>query len=65
MSFEYIAKRYGKRFHRGQRVVCGERELKGAVTSATHHVFVRLDGNRQPLPYHPSEVNPEEVGDGT
>ena len=66
MSFDYITQCYGLRFHRGQRVVCGDRKKTGTVTSATHHVHVRLDGQKHTLPYHPSDVKPiEENGDGT
>jgi len=56
MSFEYILNHYKKSLRRGQRVrVFG---MLGVVTSATNHVYVRVDGQRHASPYHPDDVTP-------
>lgn len=55
--FDYIASRYGKRFHRGQEVLAlGE---PGKVTDADHYVHVRLDRLKHSKPYHPDDVQPK------
>jgi hypothetical protein len=56
-QFDYIAKTYGKTFKRGQKVVALGKP--GTVTSATHYVMVRLDGQKATHPYHPDDVNPQ------
>lgn len=56
MSFEYIKQAYGKKFQKGQIVLaCGS---LGVVEKATHHVFVRLSGEKRASPYHPGDVEP-------
>jgi len=40
-QFDYIAKTYGKRFHRGQRVMAYGKP--GNVTSADQYVHVRIE----------------------
>ena len=57
MSFEYIEQTYGKRFFKGQFVVCGGKTL-GVVTKATHYVFVRPEGQKHADPWHPNDVKP-------
>jgi hypothetical protein len=42
----------------GLRVCAGGKP--GVVTSATHYVFVRLDGMNHARPYHPDDVLPLE-----
>ena len=55
MSFEYIEAVYGIRFKRGQRVFANGKP--GVVTSATHRVRVRLNGERVPRVFHPADVD--------
>lgn len=59
MSFDYIERAYGLRFHRGQRVIALGKP--GVVTTADHHVHVRVDGMKHARPYHPTDVEPEAV----
>jgi hypothetical protein len=54
MSFEYIKSYYGIEFKKGQRVLALGKS--GTVSSATNHVYVKLDGARQGMPYHPTDV---------
>lgn len=65
MSFDYIRNYYGLDFKRGQRVLALGKP--GTVTSADHHVHVRLDTLKHANPYHPSDVKPiaQENGDGS
>jgi hypothetical protein len=63
MSFDFIARAYGRRFHRDQRVRAGGR--LGVVTSASLWVHVRLDGQHRASAYHPTDVEPaNEPQDG-
>lgn len=56
MSFKYIEQAYGVRYKRGQRVLgLGQ---PGRVTRATHYLYVRLDGMRHSVPFHPTDVKP-------
>lgn len=56
MSMAYIRKYYGVPAKRGGRVevtnATGVR--RGTIASATHYVFIRIDGDRVALPYHPN-----------
>ena len=54
MSFDYVRKTYGVPAARGVRVLYGER--RGVITSATHYVHVRLDGEKFSRPYHPTDL---------
>jgi hypothetical protein len=56
MSFDYIARTYGRRFARGQKVLALGKV--GVVTGATHYVEVRIDGLKHSNNYHPSDVAP-------
>lgn len=53
-QFDYVRQYYGVPAKRGARVQC--EGASGTVTSATHYVFVRLDGQRHPRPYHPLDL---------
>jgi hypothetical protein len=56
MSFEYIAQYYGLKLRRGQAVLALGKP--GKVLSCTHHVKVRLDGEKHGDYYHPHDVVP-------
>jgi hypothetical protein len=63
MSFDFIARTYGRRFHRGQRVRALGR--LGVVMTASLYVHVRLDGENRASAYRPTDVEPAEtVEDG-
>lgn len=55
MSFKYIQSYYGITLKRGGRVVDKDGR-EGVITSATHYVHVRLDGNNRALSYHPDDL---------
>ena len=56
MSFEKIRLRFGRTFHRGERVVCEGRP--GTITGATYpHVRVRFDGRLIAVPCDPCELH--------
>ncbi|KQX87953.1 hypothetical protein [Variovorax sp. Root473] len=56
MSFEQIRLRFGRSFHRGDRVVCEGR--LGTITGTTYpHVRVRFDGRQISVPCDPCEVH--------
>lgn len=66
MSFDYIERAYGWRFHRGQAVYVGSSKDKlkaGVVMSATHYVHVRVNGEKHADNYHPSDVYDKEEHD--
>lgn len=56
MSFEYIEKAYGRKFHKGQIVMALGKP--GVVMKADHHVHVRLCERKHSAPYHPTDVEP-------
>lgn len=64
--FAYVRDAYGMPWlKRGVAVLAIGKP--GKVTHATHYVFVRLDGEKHPKPYHPSDVteaSPEEASHG-
>jgi hypothetical protein len=53
-QFDYIRNAYGLNVGKGTRVTVGGK--LGTVTGATHHVLVRVDGERHAEPWHPSDV---------
>lgn len=53
-QFDYVRDNYGLNVGKGTRVKVGGKI--GTVTGATHHVMVRVDGERHPGPWHPSDV---------
>jgi len=57
MSMAYIRRAYGVPAKRGGRVAWdtskGTRE--GAITRATHYVYIRFDGDRHSRAMHPCE----------
>lgn len=55
-GFEYVCTTYKVPARRGRRVRTRAGKL-GTITSATHHVKVRLDGQRMVLPYHPTDLD--------
>lgn len=50
----YIRDTYGLYVERGSRVIANG--LPGRVLGGTHHVWVHRDGEKNPGPYHPSDV---------
>jgi hypothetical protein len=50
----YVREHYGLQVERGTRVIANGKP--GTVRGATHHVWVRLDGERHAAPYHPGDV---------
>lgn len=55
MSIDYVKKTYGMPWIKvGLKVQTIKGQ--GVITSATHYIFVRLEGNRHPLPFHPKDV---------
>lgn len=52
--FQYVRDTYGVPAKRGGRVVYQGKE--GTITSATHYVHVRLDGEKTPRRYHPKDL---------
>jgi hypothetical protein len=54
----YVREHYGLMVERGSRVVAGGKP--GTVRGATHHVWVRLDGERHPGPWHPGDIQLRE-----
>ena len=63
--FEYVNTHYGKSLKRGSivtvpRTVAGQPTARvlGVATKATHHVYVRVDGEKHANPYHPDDVEP-------
>lgn len=72
MSFDYVRQHYDVPANRGSRVVWIDnegRERKGRITSATHRVHVRLDGETCVRRFHPLDLQylsapaPEGVDD--
>ena len=59
MSLQYIRDFYSlPNLRRGTRVeYCGRDNMRkrGTVTSASNHVFIRLDGEKHSRPYHPRD----------
>ena len=58
MSLAYVRNTYGVPAKRGMRVeYCGQDNVRrrGVITSASHHVRVRLDGEKHSRPYHPQD----------
>jgi len=55
MSMAYIKKHYGMSFTRGDRVKTMEGD-HGHITSATHYIRVRIDGEYRSRNYHPTDV---------
>ncbi len=53
MSMAYVRDYYGVPAKRGMRVLVYGR--KGTITRATHHVWVRFDGERRSTPCHPCD----------
>ena len=53
-EFDYIRNTYGLNLGKGTRVMVGGKP--GTVTGATHHVLVKVDGERHAFPWHPSDV---------
>jgi hypothetical protein len=61
MTMEYIRRNYHVPAKRGGRVIAlnlrGKKtQHKGVITSATHYVYVRLDGEKHSKPYHPDSL---------
>jgi hypothetical protein len=56
MSFDYIEKTYGRKFHKGQEVMALNE--MGIVVKADHHVHVKLHRLKHANPYHPNDVRP-------
>lgn len=56
-SLDYVNRTYQKNFKRGTRVLALGKP--GVVTRGTHHVYVRLDGEKRAEPYHPNDVKEE------
>lgn len=53
-QFAYIEQAYGKRFRKGQRVLgLGK---PGEVIKGDQYVWIRLDGMKHAIPYHPDDV---------
>ena len=50
-NFAYIRNTYGVPVRRLGRVTYNGNP--GIITSATHYVWIRLDGEKHPRPYHP------------
>ena len=58
MSLDYVARAYGVRFKRGERVIAlGE---KGRVAGADHCLKVIIDGEKRSRRYHPTDVTKAE-----
>lgn len=54
MTMGYIRKTYDVPAKRGMRVIANGRP--GVITSSRGpHLMIRLDGHKNPLPYHPTE----------
>jgi hypothetical protein len=51
--FDYVRRYYGVPAGRGVRVTDYQGRT-GTITRATHYVFVRLDGTRHAIPFHPT-----------
>jgi hypothetical protein len=52
-NYEYIRRQYGVPVKRlGSVLVNGK---LGTITYATHHVYIRLNGERHSKPYHPTD----------
>lgn len=59
MSMDYVRRHYGVPVKRGGRVRLGagfgpDAGREGTITSASYHVFVRLDGERHVRRFHPT-----------
>lgn len=55
--FEYVRRAYGVPAGRGRRVrirYSASEIREGSITSATHYIYVRLDGEKRPKPFHPT-----------
>lgn len=55
MSMDYVRRYYRVPAKRGGRVTTQDGS-EGTITSATHYVYVRLDGMKFSRPYHPMEL---------
>ncbi len=55
MSMDYIRRTYGVPAKRGAKVLLRDGR-EGVVTSATHHVHVRVADCKWPLVYHPHDL---------
>ncbi|MEM1344818.1 MAG: hypothetical protein AAGI34_09595 [Pseudomonadota bacterium] len=59
MAYDYIARRYGRRFQIGQRIRHTVTGREGTVTRRridTHYLRVRFDGDRRPRNVYPPEA---------
>lgn len=62
MSMDYVRRMYKVPVKRGGRVQLlsivsrhAVRPIYGTITRCTHRVWVRWDGKRKALPYHPTD----------
>ncbi len=64
-SFDYVNNAYQKTLKRGSVVTVPKNgtRVRGVATRATHHVYVRIDGEKASRPWHPHDV--EQVEEAT
>lgn len=66
--FEYVNTHYAKSLKKGSIVSVPRtdpgkpaRRVLGVATKATMHVYVRVDGEKHAMPYHPNDVEQAEA----
>jgi len=58
-TLEYVRKHYGLNVHRGTRVKTFKGE--GKVVSGSQYVHVLIDGEKEPMKFHPQDIQIIEV----